>query len=355
MAQFAITYDQTLLLVTEDNNQLHITQKLNGMNTIALAQDPLDSHVLYCGTFDRGLWQSKDKGNTWHPIGTRFTYNSSFKKGDIHMTSITAISVINTGRDVGTVLVGTEPSALFISYDQGHTFELLTDFDDIPGKSQWFFPPRPHTHHVKCIDTNRATPEIISLTIEAGGFIQSEDGGQHWSTPQTEHAPIDIHVLKSHPRYPNKLYGVLGDTFLNGGRDTYIESDDYGSTWTTSIAGIRYRYGYGLAVNTGDPDNLVIATSSSPFHAHQYNDETFSTIYYLDKTKSDQWQEATKGLPAPEGTIISAVTESDSIFYIANNKGIFSSNNKGENWSPLALDWPVELTSQHAHQFIVLD
>lgn len=95
------------------------------------------------------------------------------------MTSITAVTVVDTGKSSGTVIVGTEPSALFISYNEGQTFELLTDFEHIQGKNQWFFPPRPFTHHVKWFDTNIKSPGTINLTIEAGGFIMVNIGSSH--------------------------------------------------------------------------------------------------------------------------------------------------------------------------------
>lgn len=149
MTQFAITYDNALVLIDKEHDHIQLERKLEGMNIISIAQDPNNKDVLYCGTFDRGLWKSIDKGQTWSPIGTRFTYNSPFNKDDIHMTAVTAVTVIDIGNNHSAVFVGTEPSALFISYDQGNSFELLTDFSHITGKDQWFFPPRPHTHHVK--------------------------------------------------------------------------------------------------------------------------------------------------------------------------------------------------------------
>lgn len=271
------------------------------------------------------------------------------------MTSITAVTVIDTGNHHSSVLVGTEPSALFISDDQGDSFELLTDFSHIAGKEHWFFPPRPHTHHVKWFDTNTKSSNVINLTIEAGGFIQSTDSDQHWSAPQTQDTPIDIHVLKSYPDYPNKLYGVLGDAFLNGGRDTFIESDDYGKTWTTFIKGIEHRYGYGLAINSQNPDNIVIATSNSPYNAHNYGDNTFSTIYTINKAQDSEWTEVTTGLPSPNGTLVSSITELDGTFYIANNNGVYYSDDGGINWTAFDITWPDSLTSQHAHQFITLN
>ncbi|MCE4994267.1 WD40/YVTN/BNR-like repeat-containing protein [Staphylococcus xylosus] len=355
MTQFAITYDNALILINKEHNEIQLERKLEGMNIISIAQDPNAKDILYCGTFDRGLWKSVDKGQNWFPIGTRFTYNSPFKHDDIHMTSITAVTVIDTGNHHSSVLVGTEPSALFISEDQGDSFELLTDFSHIADKEHWFFPPRPHTHHVKWFDTNTKSSNVINLTIEAGGFIQSTDLGQHWSAPQTQDTPIDIHVLKSHPDYPNKLYGVLGDAFLNGGRDTFIESDDYGKTWTTFIKGIEHRYGYGLAINSQNPDNIVIATSNSPYNAHHYGDNTFSTIYTINKAQDSAWTEVTTGLPSPNGTLVSSITELDGTFYIANNNGVYYSDDGGINWTAFDITWPDSLTSQHAHQFITLN
>ena len=29
-----------------------------------------------------------------------------------------------------------------------------------------------------------------------------------WSAPNSTEAPVDIHVLRVHPKYPNQLYGV---------------------------------------------------------------------------------------------------------------------------------------------------
>jgi len=158
---------------------------------------------------------------------------------------------------------------------------------------------------------------MINLTIEAGGFIQSTDAGQHWEAPKTQDTPIDIHVLKSHLEYPNKMYGVLGDAFLNGGRDTFIESDDYGKTWTTFIF--------------------------------------FPIFFYFDKKQESKWTEATKGLPSPDGTLVSAVTERDGIFYLANNKGVYYSDDGGIHWVAFDIAWLDSLTSQHAHQFITLN
>lgn len=353
MKQFAVTYDNTLLILSKEQGKYRIEANFEGANPLAVAQDPMDHNILYCGTFDRGLWKSSDLGASWKPIGTRFKHHDAFAENDIHMTHITTLAAFNLTGGQSILLVGTEPSALFASYDQGESFELISDFNDIPGKAQWFFPPRPHTHHVKWLTSNIKEPQNIYGTIEAGGMVYSTDYGKTWSAPNNTEAPVDIHVLRVHPKYPNQLYGVCGDAFLEGGRSTFVYSEDYGATWSDFNVGIEHKYGFGLAVNSEKDYNFVIATSNSPYNAHHYGEDTFSTLYYVDD--SDQWTEVTAGLPEREGTLVSAVSESMGVFYVANNKGIFYSEDGGQQWSSLNISWPEELTQQHAHQIIWLD
>lgn len=350
MKQFVVTYENALLLFTQENNGYRIESKFKGANPIAVTQDPIDTNIIYCGTFDRGLWKSDDSGETWIPIGTRFRNIDSFKSEDLHMTRVTSVKAYKTKDGQSMLLVGTEPSALFVSYDQGETFELVTDFSNIAGKDKWFFPPRPYTHHVKWQANNHAQPETIYVTIEAGGLLYSEDYGQSWQANSATNPPVDIHVLRTHPTAPNKLYGVCGDAFLNNGHGTVIISEDYGATWQNINEGIEAKYGYNLAVN--DKEQLVIATAKSPYKAHSYTNDTESTIYYRHGEKDNQWIEATEGLPQQQGTIISALTEYDGVFYAANNKGVFYSEDGGQRWKEINVKWPREFTNQHAHQIM---
>lgn len=351
MKQFIVTYDNALLLFTQEHDEYRIESKFKGANPIAVTQDPVDTNIIYCGTFDRGLWKSDDSGETWIPIGTRFKNNDAFKQEDIHMTRVTSVKAYkDEGGTLSMLLVGTEPSTLFVSYDQGESFELVTDFSHIEGKDKWFFPPRPYTHHVKWQASNPHQPENIFVTIEAGGMLYSEDYGRSWQANKANNAPVDIHVLRTHPTIPNTLYGVCGDAFLNNGHGTVIESTDYGATWQDINEGIEAKYGYSLAVN--EDNDLVISTAKSPYKAHSYTNDTASTIYYRQRDNDAQWVEATEGLPDQQGTIISALTEYDGVFYAANNKGVFYSENGGQQWQQLNVNWPHEFTNQHAHQII---
>ncbi len=48
---------------------------------------------MYCGTFDRGLWRSKDGGSSWEAIGMLPSFGEVFPANAIHMRAITAVAV----------------------------------------------------------------------------------------------------------------------------------------------------------------------------------------------------------------------------------------------------------------------
>ena len=70
---------------------------------------------------------------------------------------------------------------MFVSKNGGDSFELLTDYRQMPSYSSWFFPQRTYTHHVKHIEIDANNPETIYTTIEVGGLIKSVDGGKTWT------------------------------------------------------------------------------------------------------------------------------------------------------------------------------
>ncbi|MEB7838128.1 hypothetical protein NGC83_11770 [Staphylococcus xylosus] len=53
--------------------------------------------------------------------------------------------------------------------------------------------------------------------------------------------------------------------------------------------------------------------------------------------------------------MVSSITELDGTFYIANNNGVYYSDDGGINWTAFDITWPDSHTSQHAHQFITLN
>ncbi|MDC2865100.1 WD40/YVTN/BNR-like repeat-containing protein [Bacillus sp. BP-3] len=356
MEKLILAFDRELVIAEKKDSTRNVHSEFVGANPITLASDPNNPERMYCGTFDRGLWRSIDGGSSWEAIGTLYSFGEVFPSNSSNMSSVTAISVSpSKGEDGnGIVYVGTEPSAMFISRDGGDSFELLTDYQQMPSYSSWFFPQRTYTHHVKHIEIDAVNPQTIYTTIEVGGLIKSVDGGITWTEEKEGNYPQDIHVLKSHRNAPNRLYGVLGDSFLKEPGQEYAESYDGGKTWNYISSGLNHHYAYQMAVNPTDSDNIIIATSSNPHAAHEYNNGNCESFIYK-KEKNQLWTKINSGLPIPKGTLIPVLkATNDGKFYLFSNKGVFQSLDGGLNWTTLEIPWEKRFMEQHPYDMLII-
>ena len=92
----------------------------------------------------------------------------------------------------------------------------------LPSSSEWSFPPRPETHHVRWIACHPLEPERLWVAIEAGALVSTIDGGRTWRD-RVPGGPWDTHELAIHRKAPDTLRVSAGDG--------YYESYDAGATW----------------------------------------------------------------------------------------------------------------------------
>jgi hypothetical protein len=150
---------------------------------------------------------------------------------------------------------------------------------------------------------------------------------------------------------PGRLYSAAGDG--------YFESNDYGQTWKRSVAGLdNYDYLAGIAVDSGDPNTIIVSGSQGAYQAHSL-EHAESVVYRRtssaedadDDNSSDGEWKVVKGIPEPRGTLISTLAANPKIvgeFYAVNNRGIFCSTDSGNSWKMLdGIQWPKEYLSQH--------
>lgn len=60
MEKFILAFDRELVIAEKKDSTWSVQSQFVGANPVALAVDPYDPERIYCGTFDRGLWRSKD-------------------------------------------------------------------------------------------------------------------------------------------------------------------------------------------------------------------------------------------------------------------------------------------------------
>lgn len=308
---------------------------IEGVEPECMAVDPFDPKHLYVGTFNHGLWVSNDSGMTWKQAG----------KG-IDSSRITSVVVSKSERKRGNgvVWVGTEPSELYRSEDGGKTFTEIESLADIPSKSSWSFPPRPHTHHIRWIEPDRFDENIIFVGIELGGVMRSLDQGQTWEDRKVG-SLLDSHTLMTHYHVRDRLYEAAGGGFA--------QSRDGGETWQTENKGLGdYKYLVNMVVSADDPNCILASAAKSASQA--YNAETAHTA--VMKKYGDGWKMVKAGLPDEDGMTMTAFAHSPlnlGEFFAANNKGVFVSKDYGEHWQAVEVPWDKAYDTMRVKQFIM--
>ena len=321
---------QNSLLVLESLNNYKIHECLKGTDPQIIEFDPKSPSRAYCGTFGDGLWKTDDSGQTWNKIG----------KDSISSQNVTSVSAspLSRGKGFSRVYVGTEPSALYRSDDGGKSWEKMEALNKLPSSASWSFPPRPWTHHVRWIECDANNSDYVFVAIEAGALVQSRDGGRTW-IDRVEQGPYDTHTLATHPRAANRLYSSAGDG--------YFESFDYGESWSRPMEGMRHSYLYGLAIDSGDPQVVIVSASIGPSMA--YSVEDAESFVYRRNDDGKKWEAVSNGLPRPGGTTITLLAANPKVkgeFYAANNRGLFISTDSGNSWEEIDINWPKEYSSQ---------
>ena len=143
---------------------------------------------------------------------------------------------------------------MYRSDDGGKSWQRMSSINTLKSSSSWSFPPRPWTSHVRWIEPDKSNPGYVFAAIEAGALVQSRDGGRTW-IDRVEGGPYDTHTLATHQKMPKRLYSSAGDG--------YFESFDYGESWKRPMAGLYHHYLAGLALDSGDPQNIVVSASQS--------------------------------------------------------------------------------------------
>ena len=312
-----VALDSRLLRARETGAGWQTEETLAGYDLECLAAS--GDRVLV-GTVESGLQYSPDNGDTWRAVDLA--------------DRVTSVTV---GPD-GTVWVGTEPSAVYraVGGDLA-ALERCADLTGLPSSDRWSFPPRPHTHHVRWIAVAPDDPDRLYVAVEAGAFVRSADRGESWE-PHPDGARRDSHTVATHPEAPGRVYVAAGDG--------YAESADRGERWRYPQEGLDHRYVWGLAVDPGDPDRMVVSAARGARSAHTpANAEAY---VYRREVSDGSWHVAMDGLPNPEGTVRAVLAAGGpGEFYALTNRGLYRSRDAGGSWARLPVEWPDTDTVGH--------
>jgi photosystem II stability/assembly factor-like uncharacterized protein len=270
-----------------------------------LAADVFHAARVWCGTDRGGVFRSDDAGASWYHVGLAGSH-------------IMAIAASATEADV--VRVGTEPSEMWSTRDAGSTWKRAPGLQELPSSSEWSFPPRPHTHHVRWIASHPRMPGRLWVAIEAGALVSTVDGGLTWRD-RVPGGPYDTHELAIHTDAPDLLRVAAGDG--------YFESRDGGATWSSPRQGLDVTYLRSVATPLADV--VVVSASSGPRTAYVAG---VSDGRLYRRVGTGRWQRVRHGWPAQPSTIAPLLASGTARheLWAADERGVHRSADGGASW-----------------------
>ncbi|OYR44437.1 hypothetical protein [Halorubrum sp. Ea8] len=283
---------------------------------------------VFAGTFDAGLFRSVDGGETFDRVAAE-----TLGPGGSGPDAVTAVAA--SPHDPSVVWIGTEPSRVYRSTDGGETVEPVGGLTAVPSASEWSFPPRPDTHHVRWIEPCPADPERWFVGVEAGALVVTPDGGETW-VDRPEGSRRDNHALATHPDAPDRVYAAAGDGFA--------ESRDRGQTWRAVDAGLAHGYVWGIAVDPGDPETVLVSAASGAGAAHRRGEAyLYRRTPGVDSASGPRFERLDdRGIPTGEGTyraVLASGRESGEIWAL-HDEGLYRTGDAGDSFERVSATLP---------------
>jgi photosystem II stability/assembly factor-like uncharacterized protein len=242
------------------------------------------------------------------------------------------------------VYAGTQPSALFRSFDDGETFELVTSLWEHPHRPQWragFGGQAIHTILPHPVDRRR-----ILVAMSTGGVYQTYDGGESWRPTNT-----GVQVTFSPDRYPEFgqcVHKVARDAvdpdrlYLQNHHGVY-RSDDGGESWTSIADNLPADFGFAMVAHPTRSGVIY----NFPIHADA--DRTPVDLRFRVFRSEDAgttWTALDSGLPDdPYYPVVlrDALCHdgADGIFIGSKAGDVFASGDSGDSWHQVAAHLPT--------------
>jgi photosystem II stability/assembly factor-like uncharacterized protein len=316
---FAVTGDDVIGFDLEGEAQT----LLEGVGAQCVAVDPHDQDRVYVGTFDDGLYATKDGGATWRQ-----------DERGLEERRVMSVAVSPSPRENGlsVAYAGTEPSNLYRSEDGGRSWQRLPALRELPSEPNWSFPPRPWTHHVRTIALHPTDPDWLAVGIELGGVMRSRDAGASWADHNPK-AHSDAHQLLTHPLAPERLYEAAGQGIAR--------SEDLGESWRRFEHDLDRTYAWAQAIDPADPDLWYVSVSRGPFAAHGRGDGESRLLRSRGDgfTAIDSWGEDAELRRMPYA--LATFREQPGRLLVALRGGtLLLTDDAGESWRRLALRLP---------------
>jgi photosystem II stability/assembly factor-like uncharacterized protein len=300
-----------LFIVAHSDGQWNIvkhTLKDHSLTSVAVTEG-----AILAGTRD-GIWRSTDNGRTWHESNRNLSIRYVR-----WMTSLPKPS--------GTILAGTEPASIFVSNDNGMTWNPKPEVEVLRDRNGWFLPYSSGAGCVRGFATAESGPSPARMyaAVEVGGVLVSDDRGETWRLVEgsdgkpdlnREYETMvhpDVHSIAVHPASTEIVTAATG-----GG---LYRSADGGKSWEN----LYPCYIRAMWVNPKDPQHII----AGPADGVSRNGR-IEVSFDGGRT----WKPASEGMniPWPRHMVERFVQVGDNLFAILSNGKLWSKQLNQAKW-----------------------
>jgi photosystem II stability/assembly factor-like uncharacterized protein len=336
------------LLITDLNGDVCREFHL-GVPVSYAAVDPRNG--TWWAAVDHGHWgqklhRSKDGGHTWEEVpAPKYPEGEEIAPGKPAVLSYIWIITPGGADEPNRIYIGTEPGGLFISDDDGDSFQLCESLWNHPSrKEHWFGGGRDHPGLCSILVDPRNS-QHIQVGISVGGVFETFDGGETWE-PRNKgliacylpnpHAEVghDPHFVVSSPANPDVLW--------QQNHCGVFRSVDGGYNWTdVSQPDGPVRFGFAIAADEKNPDVAWVVPAIS-------DEIRLAVDKALCVSRTDNggktWTAFRTGLPQQncyDVTFRHALDlRGDRLAFGTTTGSVYLSNDRGESWRCLGHDFP---------------
>lgn len=352
-----------IILEYVDGNWERIHHAFRGSRVSIVFLDERSGHLFACiedGHFGDKLFRwnrysecksvsDVDSKEIWQDIGApEYPAGSKLPNGQDAVLKYQWAMSAGSDSQSGRIYLGTEPGGLFVSDDDGDTFELNQPLWNHPSRLDpdlpWFGGGRDQAGiHSICVDPRN--DQVIRVGISCAGVFLTEDGGLNWRptnqgcsadflpNPNAE-VGQDPHLLVQCKSNPNVLW-------QQNHCGVYISQDD-GNNWRlVSESEGTVHFGFAVAVDPENSDTAWVVPAES--------DQVRVAVDYqfcVSRTEDggNTWNDFRKGLPQSncfDFALRHCLSYQDNRLVVGTTGGsLYRSSDRGESWKSLASHLP---------------
>jgi hypothetical protein len=308
---------------------------------------------------DHGHWGvklhcSKDRGNTWNEVAAPAYPDGEEIKEGVPAVTRYIWSVAHGGENfLSKLWVGTDPGGLFVSEDEGNSFQLVESLWKHPSRKESWVGGGRDQPGIHSIVVDPRDENHIHIGISCAGVFETGDGGKTWSVrnkglradflpdPYSE-IGHDPHILVAAPTNPDKLWqqnhcGIFHS--IDGAKNWLDVGQPEGPA----------RFGFAIAVADDNPDQAWVAPANSDLTRTAINGAL--CICRTDDGGSS-WKDFRKGLPQENCFDIvyrhALASSGDAVVFGTTTGNLFFSNDRAESWQVINNYLPMVYSVQFA-------